>query len=138
MARALAAGKTLRHLGATLGAALIALALAAALLRRIIRNPAWMGMKAAEGGETPLPRPYARLLRRLDAAGYRRTSGATLEEVVRKALENRSSLAEDASRLLALYHRDRFGVFPLPPADVREADRLAFRLGREIGRRPAT
>lgn len=136
--RALVPGKTLRRLGATLGAALIALALAAALLRRIIRNPAWMGMKAAEGGETPLPRPYARLLRRLDAAGYRRTSGATLEEVVRKALENRSSLAEDASRLLALYHRDRFGSFPLPPADVLEADRLASRLGREIGRMPAT
>jgi hypothetical protein len=51
-----------------------------------------------------------------------------------RASTREPALAGDASRFLALYHRDRFGPFPLSPAESREAVRLAGRLGREIAR----
>jgi hypothetical protein len=49
-----------------------------------------------------------------------------------RAAGQKPALAGDASRFLALYHRDRFGPFPLSLAEFREAGRLAGRLGREI------
>ncbi|MBM2828203.1 MAG: TGc protein [Actinobacteria bacterium] len=109
IARAFGPAKALRRHGAQLGAAILALLLAAAILRRVIRIPSLNGLTAAQGGEAPLPRDYA-------------------------AMDNTGSIAADASRFLALYHRDRFGAFPLPPAELREAGRLAARLGREISR----
>ena len=134
VARALAPGKEHRRRAAPLTAALLAAILAAALLRRILGGGGRIGMAAGEGGTAPLPRPYARLLRRLVSAGCRRTPGATLEEMMREAVRDRPSLDGDAARFLALYHRDRFGAFPLPPPETREAGRLAVRLGREIRR----
>jgi transglutaminase-like putative cysteine protease len=135
LARAFGPAKALRRHGAQLGAAILALLLAAVFLRRIIRIPSLNWMTASQGGEAPLPRDYARLVRRLASAGYRCNAGDTMEEMMGGAMENRGSIAADASRFLALYHRDRFGAFPLPPAELREAGRLAGRLGREIGRR---
>jgi len=132
--RALAPGKELRRRAAPPAAVLLAMILAAALLRRILGGGGRIGMAAGQGGTAPLPRPYAQLLRRLVSAGCRRTPGATLEEMMREAVRNRPSLDGDAARFLALYHRDRFGAFPLPPPEAREAGRLAVRLGREIRR----
>jgi hypothetical protein len=54
--------------------------------------------------------------------------------MLERATRRKPLLSATASRFLALYHRDRFGAFPLPPAEFREAARLADRLGREIER----
>lgn len=116
-----------------LAAGLLAALIVVGILWRLLRGDQWSRGTAASRGAT-LPRPYARLLRRLVYAGCRRTPGSTLEEMMREAVRNRPSLDGDAARFLALYHRDRFGAFPLPAPEAREAGRLAVRLGREIGR----
>lgn len=113
-------------------AAAACLALALGFLRGAMRGGS--GPRRSRGA-LPLPRPYARLVRRLSAAGYRGSPGATLEEMVRRAAKGIPGLLPDAHRFLDLYHRDRFGRRPLSPSEFREASFLAGRLGREF-RRP--
>lgn len=97
------------------------------------RRRAALGPAASpdSGGHPLLPRPYARLVRRLAARGHRRSPGTPLSHMVRSAAALRPDLEPAAVRFLALYHRDRFGPFPLSPAESREAARLAARLRRE-------
>ncbi len=118
-------------------AVLLAALFLAGVLWRLFRGSQRSGSDAASRGAS-IPRSYARLLRKLAAAGCRGAPGSTLEEMLHCAVRTRPSLAEEASRFLALYHRDRFGPFPLTPAEAREAGRLADRLGRGIGRGAAT
>jgi transglutaminase-like putative cysteine protease len=102
------------------------------LLHRLLRkrrNSAGMGFPT---GLSPLPGPYARLVRRLDRYRFRRHPGDTLEETLTAAVRSRPDLSEDAARFLGLYHRDRFGPAPLPPEAREEAFLLANRLGRAI------
>jgi transglutaminase-like putative cysteine protease len=89
-------------------------------------------------GRSPLPGPYARLVRRLDRNRFRRHPGETLEETLAAAVRSRPDLVEDASLFLDLYHRDRFGPAPLPPKAREEAFRLAKRLGHGISDTAAT
>ncbi len=133
VAGALATQGLFRRGAPRLAAGLLAALFVVGILWRLLREDRWSGGTAASRGAT-LPRSYARLLRRLVSAGCPRTPGSTLEEMMREAVRNRPSLDGDAARFLALYHRDRFGAFPLPPPEAREAGRLAVRLGREIGR----
>ena len=105
------------------------------LLLRRRRNSAGNG---SPPGLSPLPGPYARLVRRLDRNRFRRHPGETLEETLIAAVRSRPDLSEDAARFLGLYHRDRFGPAPLPPDAREEAFRLAIRLGREISAAGAT
>jgi len=89
-------------------------------------------------GRSPLPGPYARLVRRLDRNRFRRHPGETLEETLAAAVRSRPDLVGDASLFLDLYHRDRFGPAPLPPEARKEAFRLAKRLGHGISDTAAT
>ena len=135
MRRAFSAGGEVRRRAGLLAAVLLTPLLLAILLRRVLGAASQRESFAGQGkGEARPPRPYTRLLRRLAARGYRRTPGVTLEEMLLRAAGQKPALAGDASRFLALYHRDRFGPFPLPAAEFREAARLADRLGREITR----
>jgi transglutaminase-like putative cysteine protease len=137
--RALPAAADLRRgAGLTAAGGLLAILLAM-LVRRFLHAVSRKGPAAGGAGRDGRPpKPYARLLRRLAARGLRRSPGATLEEMLLRASAREPALAGDASRFLALYHRDRFGPFPLSPAESREAVRLAGRLGREIGRSAGT
>jgi len=100
------------------------------LLRR--RRAARGGAAARESARhPPLPRPYARLARRLADLGHRRSAGTPLSDMVLSAAALRPELGQEAVRFLALYHRDRFGPLPLSPAESREAAGLAVRLRRE-------
>jgi transglutaminase-like putative cysteine protease len=134
MSRGFAPGGDLRRRAGFLTAALLPSFLLAAFLWRVLggresRN----GPDSVRGrGDARAPRPYARLLRRLAACGYRSSPGTTFEEMLHRASRRKPDLSAAASRFLALYHRDRFGAFPLPPDEFREAARLAGRLGREI------
>jgi transglutaminase-like putative cysteine protease len=111
--------------------AFLAAIAAAAIGKRLLsgRSGGW-GRTAR--GEAPLPRRYAKLVRRLSARGFRRSRGSTLEEMVLEAAAARPSLRGTAERLVALYHRDRFGPIPLSPGEVRESSLLAERFGRAI------
>jgi len=82
----------------------------------------------AKPGDPPLPRPVARLIRRLSSAGYRRSPGTPLEEMVLKAVGRKPAFLPDAARFLSLYHRDRFGHSPLSFGESAEACRLAKKL----------
>lgn len=103
-----------------------------------------LGMRRKSRGEgspfglPPLPRPYARLVRRLDRNRFRRHPGETLEETLAAAVRSRPDLSEDAARFLGLYHRDRFGPAPIAPDAREEAFRLADRLRRGISAAGAT
>ncbi len=92
------------------------------------RSPA----RLAGRNGAPLPRRYAKLLRRLSSGGFCRAPGSTLEEMIGDAVSVRPALRGEAAAFLAVYHRDRFGGRPLSPGEVREAARLAKRLGREV------
>jgi len=106
------------------------------LLRRIL------GTRRAPSAETPptgregLPRPYARLLRRLERGGFRRTPGEPMAEALEAAVRRTPRLSQDAARFLALYHRERFGGRPLPRELLVESFRLADRLRPEKRRFP--
>jgi transglutaminase-like putative cysteine protease len=133
---AFAAGKDLRLRAGRLAALLLALIACMVLLMRFLCCAGREGESAARKKNAILPpRPYARLIRRLAAAGYRGSPGATVEEMVLGAMTGRPTLAPDALRFLALYHRERFAARPLSPSEFRESARLADRIGREI-RRP--
>ncbi|HSL91312.1 MAG TPA: DUF3488 and transglutaminase-like domain-containing protein, partial [Candidatus Limnocylindrales bacterium] len=129
MSRGFTSGGELRRRAGGLAAVLLPPFLLGVLLWRYFGGGGFRkGRDAVWGnGEARTPRPYARLLRRLAARGYRRSPGATLEEMLHRAAEGKPELFAAASRFLALYHRDRFGAFPLSPGDFREAARLADR-----------
>jgi transglutaminase-like putative cysteine protease len=116
--------------GAT-GRALLAAA-ALYLLYRLLRKRWNSAGKGSPPGLSPLPGPYARLVRGLDRKRFRRHPGETLEETLTAAVRSYPDLSEDAARFLGLYHRDRFGPAPLPPEAREEAFRLAKRLNRGI------
>jgi transglutaminase-like putative cysteine protease len=131
--RAFSTGGDVRLRAGLLATVLLPPLLLAILLRRVLGAASRKESFAGRGrGEARPPRPYARLLCRLAARGHRRSPGVTLEEMLVRAAGQMPALAGDASRFLALYHRDRFGPFPLSLAEFREAGRLAGRLGREI------
>ena len=134
LGRGFAPGGDLRRRAGLVTAAILPLFLLSALLWRVLGGrDSGNGSEDGRGrGDARAPRPYARLLRRLAARGYRSSPGTTLEEMLRRASQRRQDLSEAACRFLALYHRDRFGAYPLPPAESREAARLAKRLGRDI------
>ncbi len=133
---AFAPGKDFRLQAGRFTALVLAMIACAVLLLRFLAGSFRAGAVATGGkGTSPLPRHYARLIRRLAAAGYRRSPGSTVEEMVLGAATGLPAIAPDARRFLALYHRDRFGFRPLFPGEFREAARIAGRLGREI-RRP--
>jgi transglutaminase-like putative cysteine protease len=102
------------------------------LLYRLLRKRRNSAGKGFPTGLSPLPGPYARLVRRLDRYRFRRHPGDTLEETLTAAVRSRPDLSEDAARFLGLYHRDRFGPAPLSSEAREEAYRLANRLGRAI------
>lgn len=81
-----------------------------------------------------LPRPYARLLSALGAAGHRRCPGATMESMIRLAADATPALEPAASRFLLLYHRERFGPDAISGEEARECRGLADVLRREIVR----
>jgi transglutaminase-like putative cysteine protease len=85
-------------------------------------------------GNTRVPRPYARLLRHLSAAGHRRSPGTPLEDMLLAAAGKIPGLLPDAFRFLSLYHRDRFGPRPLSVEESSEAVRLADALRRSLSR----
>jgi transglutaminase-like putative cysteine protease len=90
------------------------------------------GRKGA--GDPPLPRPYARLLRRLAAGGRRGSAGTPLETMLRETVAGTPALLSHADRFLSLYHRDRFGPHSLSAAESAEAARLADLLRRGLPR----
>ncbi len=85
-------------------------------------------------GESPLPKPYVRLIRRLATSGLRKSPGTPLEEMIRSATCASPRLLPEAERFLFLYHRDRFGPRPLSAGESSEAFRLADRLRRGLFR----
>jgi len=111
------------------------LALAALLLAWRARGRATLPYSRRPGeGEPPLPRPYARLFRRLSATCRRRSAGTPFEEFLREAAERIPVLLPEASRFLFLYHRERFGPNPLPAEESAEAARLADSLRQRLFR----
>ncbi len=96
----------------------------------------WTAQGAGRDGtrDPRLPRPYARLIRRLTAAGRRRSPGTPLEEMLLPAAGETPGLLPDAERFLSLYHRDRFGPRPLSAGESSEASRLADLLRRRLFR----
>lgn len=119
----------------TAAAALAAAALVLVLRRRRGRSPGQAGRDA--DACAPLPRPYARLHRRLSAADPGRSPGAAMESMLMKAAAGKPGILSDAGRFLDLYHRDRFGPDPLPADEFSEARRLADRLRRALARKDA-
>lgn len=109
-------------------------ALALYLLYRVLRKRRNLTGRGFPPALSPLPGPYARLVRRLDRNRFRRHPGETLEETLTAAVRSHPGLSEDAARFLGLYHRDRFGPAPLPPEARAESFRLAKRLGQAIPR----
>jgi transglutaminase-like putative cysteine protease len=107
-------------------------ALALYLLYRVLRKRRNLTGRGFPPAHSPLPGPYARLVRRLDRNRFRRHPGETLEETLTAAVRSRPDLSGDAARFLGLYHRDRFGPAPLPAEARAEAFRLANRLKRGI------
>ena len=133
MRRAFSPGGDHRRRAILSAVVLLSPLLLAFLLRRVFGAASRKERVDRQGrGDARAPRPYARLLRRLASRGYRRSPGTTLEEMLLRVAGEKPVLTGDASRLLALYHRDRFGAFPLSPAELREAARIAGLLGREI------
>jgi transglutaminase-like putative cysteine protease len=108
------------------------------LLCRLLRKRRESRGEGSPSGLPRLPRPYARLVRRLDRDRFRRHPGETLEETLAAAVRSRPGLSSDAARFLGLYHRDRFGPVPLAPEAREEAFRLADRLRRGISAGGAT
>ncbi len=90
--------------------------------------------RGTRGTDIRLPRPYARLLRHLSAAGHRRSPGTPLEDMLLAAAGKIPGLLPDAFRFLSLYHRDRFGPRPLSVEESSEAGRLADALRRNLSR----
>ncbi|GAB4241107.1 MAG: hypothetical protein OHK0028_19450 [Deltaproteobacteria bacterium] len=101
---------------------------ASLLLRRVLRARRAPSGERRRPGDPRLPRPYARLLRRLERGGFRRSPGEPMAEALGAAVRRHPRLSDDAARFLALYHGDRFGAVPLPPDLRKEAFRLADRL----------
>ncbi len=113
------------------GWAVPAAGLAAVGLLLLRRRRAAQGAAAEpRSAGPPLPRPYARLVRRLAALGYCRSPGTPLSDMVFAAAASRPGLRAGAARFIDLSHRDRFGPRPLSPAEAREAGRLAAMLRR--------
>ena len=116
--------------GAGLGLAAAALLFA----WRMRGKRASLSPRGTEEGNPPLPRSYARLVRRLSSAGRRRSPGTSLEEMLLSAACSTPDLLPDASRFLFLYHRDRFGSRPLSAGEAAEAGRLADMLRKGLFR----
>ena len=114
--------------GFAVGMAAVALLLA----WRTGRSGASRYPRGTSEGDSPLPRPYARLFRRLSSAGRRRSPGTLLEEMLLAAVGENPHLLPDATRFLPLYNRDRFGPRPLSSAESTEAARLANLLRRGL------
>ncbi|MGW8285052.1 MAG: transglutaminase family protein [Candidatus Deferrimicrobiaceae bacterium] len=114
-------------------AAGLGLALAVILFVRRARGrvPSRYPRRPGEG-EPPLPRPYARLLRRLSATRRRRSAGIPFEELLRESAERTPVLLPETARFLSLYHRERFGPCPLTAEESAEARRLADLLRRRL------
>jgi hypothetical protein len=112
-------------------AAALALLACAAVFLLLLR---FRGKRIGADGEgfPRLPAPYGRLLRRLERSGFRASPGVPMEDMVAAAVRSQPDLAEDAGRFLSLYHRDRFGPAPLPPAKRTEAFRRADRLRKRL------
>ncbi len=111
------------------------LALAAFLLAWRTRGRITSRYPGSPGeAELPLPRPYARLLRRLSTTCRRRSAGTPFEEYLREAAERTPDLLPETARFLSLYHRERFGPHPLPAEESAEAGRLADLLRRRLFR----
>ena len=108
---------------------LLALGLGLFLLYRLSRAGAGT---ASSGEQYPLPAAFARLARRLEREGFRPHPGTPMGEMLSESVRKRPALAGDAGRFLDLYHRDRFGPRPLPPAEREEAFRLAGALRRTV------
>lgn len=124
------AGEVISRVAAGFG-----LALAALLLAWHIRGRMTSRYSRRPGeDELPLPRPYARLLRRLSATCRRRSAGTPFEEYLREAAERTPVLLPETARFLSLYHRDRFGPHPLSVEESAEAGRLADLLRRRFFR----
>jgi transglutaminase-like putative cysteine protease len=128
---------TIRSMGGgnSLAVAGFGLALATLLLawRARRRVPSPYPCRPGEG-KSPLPRPYARLLRRLSATCRRGSAGASFEELLRESAERTPALLPETVRFLSLYHRERFGPCPLPAEESAEAGRLADLLLRRLFR----
>ena len=104
------------------------------IVRRMRGKRAFLNPRRPGEGEPPLPRSYARLVRRLSAGGRRRSPGASLEEMLLSAAGATPELLPDASRFLSLYHRERFGTRPLSVQETAEAGRLAGTLRKGLFR----
>ncbi len=113
-------------------AALVLAAAAILFARRMGRGAAFRRRRGTKTGDLPLPRSYARLLRSLSRAGYRKSAGTVLEEMVLAAAAGKPDLLPDAARFLSLYHRERFGPKFLSSGESVEACRLAEKLRRGL------
>lgn len=120
--------------GARAAAALVLAAVAILALRRARKGFAGRRARGIDGEGSSPPRPYARLLRRLSLAGFRRSPGITVETMLRHAAGIHPAIRADAERFVSLYHHDRFGPHALSPGEHAEARRLAIRLRRDIPR----
>ena len=109
----------------------LALALILFVRRAFGRVPSRYPRRPGEE-EPPLPRPYARLLRRLSASRRRRSAGIPFEELLRESAERTPVLLPETARFLSLYHRERFGSCPLTAEESAEACRLADLLRRRL------
>ncbi len=113
-------------------AAALFVLLAAAALYLLFRKKRDGKRRTGAKEVSRLPAPYGRLLRQLERSGFRPSPGVPFEEMVAAAVRSRPELSEDASRFLALYHRDRFGPAPLPPDARAEAFRRADRFRKRL------
>jgi len=126
---------TIRSLGGADFRAAAGLALALAVILSVLRARRRAASRYPRGrgeGEVPLPRPFARLLRRLSATRRRRTAGIAFEELLRESAERTPELLPETVRFLSLYHRERFGPRSLTAEESAEAGRLADLLRRRL------
>ena len=116
------------------GAAFLVAAAAGWFAWRLRTDRAALGPGRDGHRGSPLPKPYARLIRRLTAAGRRTSPGTLLESMLLEAAGETPGLLPAAERFLSLYHRDRFGPRPLSAGESSEASRLADLLRRRLFR----
>lgn len=97
-------------------------------LRRILGKQRTADAETPPAGRVGLPRPYARLLRRLERRGFRRSPGEPMAEALEAAVRGNPRLSQEAARFLELYHRERFSGRPLSRELLLESFRSADRL----------